>query len=65
VKRDRRSGRERRNTPARQLLMLKCRELDETGLDRYAVSKELNLSIDVINRIDKEVRENGRAIYRH
>jgi hypothetical protein len=45
--------------------MLKCRELDETGLDRYAVSKELNLSIDVINRIDKEVRENGRAIYRH
>jgi hypothetical protein len=65
MKRDRRSGRERRNVQSRQLLSTKYRELDETGFDRYTISRELNLSIDIINRIGEEVRENGRAIYRH
>jgi hypothetical protein len=65
MKRDRRSGRERRNVQSRQLLSTKYRDLDETGFDRYTISRELNLSIDIINRIGEEVRENGRAIYRH
>ncbi len=65
MNKDRRSGRERRNVQSRQLISTKYRELDETGVDRYTISRELNLSIDVINRIGEEVRENGRAIYRH